>query len=275
MFLLLNKIQAVLKTHSPIVSHSHHHEPENREAIRILSANICHTWPKRNFPEQRMTNFLQMVSEHNFDVILLQEVWRSEQIKMNEWLAERLKMHGIYSRTNGDEQQIGFEEGLAIFSRFPIQTVRQKFFRSSMYPFARRQALATKLDTPLGILWAVSVHLSILPWRNRQQIKELSRWLDSFTENALIGGDFNAPETFSHIKNLKRKWMDTLRFNHPHGQDTHTHKIKLPLGKTIKTRLDYLFLKQNQPRWNILDAGRMHSHSISDHLAIWTLIAPS
>jgi endonuclease/exonuclease/phosphatase family metal-dependent hydrolase len=240
----------------------------------ILSANICHTWPRRNFPAQRMEELINMVDHYQADILLLQEVWRSDTIHMHRWLADKLSMNLAYSRTNGDQRHIGFEEGLAILTRFPILATQQKYLRSSLHPFARRQALAAEILTPCGKLWTASVHLSIAPWRNRRQILELSQWLATVTDTAVIGGDFNAPDTSTRIKNLKKIWTDTMRWIHPAVEDITTHQVGLPLGKKIRQRIDYLFLKQDQPRWKILDAGRILTHQISDHLAIWTKFAP-
>ncbi|MFZ5809066.1 MAG: endonuclease/exonuclease/phosphatase family protein [Chloroflexota bacterium] len=242
--------------------------------MTILSANICHTWPRRNFPAQRMDDFVKMVHHYQADILLLQEVWRSDMIHMHRWLANKLSMNLAYSRTNGDQRHIGFEEGLAILTRFPILATRQKYLRSSLHPFARRQALAAEILTPCGKLWTASVHLSIAPWRNRRQILELSHWLASVTDTAVIGGDFNAPDTSTRIKNLKQIWTDTLRWIHPAAEDVTTHQVELPLGKKIRQRIDYLFLKQDHPHWKILDAGRILTHHVSDHLAIWTKFAP-
>ena len=65
---------------------------------------------------QRLEGFAGMVKDENVDVILLQEVTHRSEYHVDQWLSERLGMAYVYSRANGHESGIGFEEGLAVLS---------------------------------------------------------------------------------------------------------------------------------------------------------------
>jgi len=222
---------------------------------------------------ERLQQFIQLVHEHRADILLLQEVWQTHRHRVHEILAERLGMNAIYARTNGDRLHIGFEEGLAILSRHPLRHQGQKILRSSLHPFARRQALAALVETPCGNLLAVSTHLSINPWRNRRQVQELVEWIENQTTSAVVGGDFNTAENSSPIKLLKSRWLDTLRHIHPPECDLSTHRISIPLLGELRHRLDYLFIYQTEKIWQIVNAGNDGRYPFSDHAAVWTQLA--
>ncbi len=243
------------------------------ESVMVISANLGHPWPRLQRGEERLLPFIRLVKEHQADLLILQEVWQTHRHQVHELLAEKLGMNAVYARTNGDRFQIGFEEGLAILSRFPLTSIGLKTFRSSLHPFARRQALAATVKTPCGDLVAVSAHLSINPWRNRRQVEELIQWVESLAPHAVIGGDFNAPETTPRIEKLAKRWLDTLRQVHPQHRDPTTHRINLPLIGEWRQRLDYLFLYQREKTWRVLNSGNEGQYSFSDHAAVWTQLS--
>ncbi|MGB9673685.1 MAG: endonuclease/exonuclease/phosphatase family protein [Anaerolineales bacterium] len=260
---------------TPIIEvYNQHLNNDACQSITILSANLKHTWPKRDFPIARLKNFVSLISQKQADILLLQEVMRTEDTQVNQWLADQLNMNMVYSRTNGDRFSIRFEEGLAILSRFPVLKTEQLFLKSAFHPFVRRQALAAYLATPCGEILAISTHLSITPWQNRLQLQRIQTWIEGKSKSAVLGGDFNAMEHTQRIARLQNKWIDTLRQLHPHIPSLFTHKLKLPFGKEINQRLDYIFLIQGKPQWKILESGIELAHQFSDHLAVWTKLAP-
>ncbi len=269
-FCLFQKIFATLRKTQEILTVNRFHSSQPCRPLKVLSANLCHPWPRLQRGEDRLHQFIRLVQEHQADLLLLQEVWRTARCQVHEFLAEKIGMNAIYARTNGDRFQIGFEEGLAILSHYPLIPQGIKVFRSSLHPFARRQALAAMVKTPCGDLLAVSTHLSISPWRNRRQVQELITWVENQSSPAIIGGDFNAAETASPIKLLKQRWIDTLRHIHPGHADPTTHRMVLPVIGELRHRLDYLFLFQKEKVWQILNAGKEARFPFSDHAAVWT-----
>lgn len=244
--------------------------------LTIISANLWHDWPFRRRLSERVESFAQVVENNNADIILLQEVSRSPEIKVDEWLADRLRMAYIYSRANGSAE-IGFEEGLAILSRYPIRNPIIKLLGDQPTTFVRRIALGAQIITPCGGLLAMSVHLGLLSSRNISQHTDLYHWVDHLPgdEPILIGGDFNAHETSLQIEQIKSTWLDTYRHLHPAGDAT-THELRTPWGSTFRRRrLDYIFLRRFKPNWRILETTHLAARGKpqSDHRIVLTRLA--
>jgi endonuclease/exonuclease/phosphatase family metal-dependent hydrolase len=245
--------------------------------LTIISANLCHGWPNQENLLQRLESFAQLVEKQQADIILLQEVSRSSKFKVDDWLSNRLGMAYVYSRANG-HQSIGFEEGVAIFSRFPIEAPYLKEFSNGLNPFVRRVALGAFVDTPIGRMPFFSVHLGITPHENAAQLINLHQWVHEITgsQPALIGGDFNAHETTPQIRYAQGKWVDIFRQIHPE-KDAATHEIRWPWGGLLRrSRLDYIFLKAGEQNWQVLEAQLLDSPNgpYSDHRAVLTRIMP-
>jgi endonuclease/exonuclease/phosphatase family metal-dependent hydrolase len=219
-----------------------------------------------------------MVEAEGANVLLLQEVARTADLRADEWLAGRLGMGYLYCRVNGDRDSIGFEEGLAVFARFPVLS-HQTRRMGSLGGLAHRLALGAKLRTQAGLLWVFSVHLSLRRRRNARQVSDLQAWVGNVAGNgsAVVGGDFNAHETAPHMLHARRTWLDLFRHVHPHGDGT-THALRWPWGSTLRRqRLDYLFLHQGQPHWHVLESRRLcwAAASGADHDAVVARLRPT
>ena len=242
--------------------------------ITIISANLWHDWPKhRNFMN-RLESFSGMVRDENADVVLLQEVSRRTDFHVDRWLSERLGMAHVYSRANGHEAGIGFEEGLAVLSRFPIQSLYLQQLGSSANIFVHRLAMGARVLSPWGPFAAISVHLGILKSHNTRQIAHLYTWINSVLGGlpGIIGGDFNTHENTPRMTRLRFNWLDTFRSMHPDADGT-THELCTSQGKVLRrSRLDYIFLRHGKATWKVLETrhldGRNGPHS--DHRAVLT-----
>jgi endonuclease/exonuclease/phosphatase family metal-dependent hydrolase len=249
------------------------------EGLTVLSANLWHDWPHHRRLFDRLKSFVQLVEQKAADIVLLQEVARIPGIRADEWLAQRLGMAYFYIRANGDEESIGFEEGLAILSRFPLTDPQVKQLGEAFNPFTRRMALSAHVETSFGGLRAFCTHLALIQGHNSKQVDQLQQWVSTTThkETALIGGDFNAPETSSQIIKTKRSWLDTFRSLHP-DKDGTTHELKTPWGKVLRrARLDYVFLQPGERRWQILEAAHLKSENVplSDHHVVMARLKPA
>jgi endonuclease/exonuclease/phosphatase family metal-dependent hydrolase len=210
-----------------------------------------------------------MVKSEEADIVLLQELARTPEFAADEWLSSQLGMAYVYSRANGHAHGIGFEEGLAVFSRFPLRKPRLAQLSDQRNIFTRRIALGTSVETTWGEFIAFSVHLGINGRQNENQFSRLISWVEEQSGNipAVIGGDFNAQEHTRQVRNAQKSWQDTYRRIHP-GADGYTHEIQWPWGGIIKqSRLDYLFYKKGDQTWNIFEARKldMNDCPISDH----------
>ena len=237
--------------------------------ITFMSANLWHDWPRNRKLMERLECFVQLVLNEHVDILLVQELIRTNDFQADKWLSEKLGMAYIYSRSNGNDQGIGFEEGLAIFSRFPIKNHRLAQLSDPTNPFSRRMALATNIETEWGDFDVYSVHLGILSSQNRAQLSRLQAWVDEQSGRlpAVIGGDFNAHEDTPQMRSVQRTWRDSYRFLNPSGKD-HSHELRWPWGNIIrKSRLDYLFFRQESDHLIIDEARYIDTFEcpLSDH----------
>jgi endonuclease/exonuclease/phosphatase family metal-dependent hydrolase len=251
-------------------------ERRDHGVLTVMSANLWHDWPFRRRLPHRLEAFAQLVEKEGADVVLLQEVIRAPQIQADDWLGKRLNMAFVYSRVNGDEEAIGFEEGLAVLSRFPLMDAQMKNLGAGEGLY-RRMALAVEVHSPFGELWAISVHLGFIKRRNQSQWRDLRRWINGLggDRSALIGGDFNANEHSTPIRQAQRLWIDTYRSVNPEG-DGATHELRLPWGNIFRRRLDYIFLRPGSNRWRVMDTRHVlpSQEPHSDHCAVITRCSP-
>jgi len=260
------------------VSQPHALEDECK-GLTVISANLWHDWPQYRRSMERLETFARLVEEHQADILLLQEVARTSRFQTDHWLSQRLGMTSIYSRANGHQDGIGFEEGLAIFSRHPLGTPVLRQLSSESNPFVHRLALGTQVASPCGNFLAFSVHLSINGRENARQTEHLHDWVQDISDTmpAVVGGDFNAGERSSSITSLRQKWVDTFRHLNPLADGT-THEIHWPWKTPLRrARLDYIFLKAEQAQWTLLDALHLETpgQKHSDHRAVLLRFAPA
>lgn len=243
--------------------------------LTVLSANLWHDWPRFHRLEDRLSAFVKLIETYQVDLLLVQEVVRTRSFKADRWLADRLKMAYVYSRANGSER-IGFEEGLAIFSRFPIHPVPYlRQLSRNCIPFVRRLVLGAAIATPCGEVLAFSVHLGLLRSQNARQLHDLQHWIGRIagSQTAIIGGDFNAADTTRRIRLASQHWIDAYRQVNRKGK-TFTHEIRLPWGSSIRHRLDYVFIKQGQPSFEVVNVQHINAPGKhSDHHAVLAHLA--
>jgi endonuclease/exonuclease/phosphatase family metal-dependent hydrolase len=252
---------------------------QREEEIVVLSANLWHDWPLRRRLPERLEALARMIEAEGADVVLLQEAVRTSDLSVDHWLSERLGMSSLYSRANGHEGAIGFEEGVAIFARFPMASSRVRRLEPRLNRYVNRLALGAEIVTPFGNLWAFSVHLGMLQAHNASQVGDLREWVSTVAgdSSAVIGGDFNAPEHAPQIVDTRRNWLDTFRHIHPHADGT-THELRWPWGKAIRRhRLDYLFLHEAETIWNVREARHLAGDADydSDHRAVMVRLSPT
>ena len=255
-------------------------ESQPCQPITILSANLWHDWPRYRQLQPRLSAFADLAEAQAADIVLLQEVARTSNFKVDEWLADRLSMGYAYVRVNGHEPGIGFEEGLAVFSRFSFEGAHWQQLGTSAFQMSRRMVLGANVKTPCGNLKVFSVHLGISSQANRSQLSHLKAWVSKTAkeQTSFIGGDFNTHEDRSHIRSLQKEWVDIYRYKNS-DRDGTTHELRWPWGKTLRQhRLDYLFMQNGVGRWDVLDAQHIHAQvkkgNHSDHRAVLARVAP-
>jgi len=243
--------------------------------LTLLTANLWHDWPRGRRLGERLEAFARLVEAERVDVLMLQEVMRSSALRADEWLAERLGMAYVYARANGHDAGIGFEEGVAVFSRFALADPSVRTLAAGRGRFLRRLALAVRLEA--FPLWLFSVHLGLWRRRNQAQLGDLVRWVGQVagSGSAVIGGDFNASERSARFAAATRDWRDLFREVHPQG-DAATFELGWPGRRArLGLRLDYLFLKPGEQRWQPREAVLLDAPDggHSDHRAVLVRLA--
>ena len=259
-------------------------EPAARMApsgpLTVVSANLWHDWPRQQRWPERLEAFAELVEAEEADVILLQEVARTSALKADVWLAERLGLAMAYARANGDLAAIGFEEGVAILSRYSLGDLHLRQLSHGRNPFVRRLALGGHVGTPHGHLLVVSAHLGLVRRHNAGQIRRLRTWVRDVSQGevAVVGGDFNASEDRTEIERYDgRAWTDTFRAARPHDEAITSTKSRSGRRK-LHQRLDYIFVQQPpSAHWTVLESSHLDAPSgpHSDHRAVLTRLLPA
>jgi len=203
---------------------------------------------------------------------LCQEVGRGRDFRVDQWLCDRLGLAGVCVGVNGRAATFGREEGLALFSRYPLSQPRAVALARGPW---RRLALGATLRAPSGDVALYTTHHSLRPWRNRLQPGRLFKWVEATAGEgpAVIGGDFNAGEKAAQITVLATTWRDAFRVSHPDDAGA-TRDVGL-FGRVLAgQRLDYLFLRRGVPELRIVNCNVVDSSPpFSDHRAVLVRLA--
>ncbi|UCF98364.1 MAG: endonuclease/exonuclease/phosphatase family protein [Spirochaetaceae bacterium] len=227
--------------------------PAEFQTISVATLNMFHGLPRFEHLEQRKVLILEELRLLGPDVVLLQEVpvFRNRTEQIGPWLAEGLGFHLAYARANGRAALIGFEEGEAVLSRFPIREVQRHVLLPKPGLFENRIVLRAVIETPLGAMEVYNTHFSHRVDRDNLRLKQAAD-LIHFLENsyrlrelpAVVGGDINAiPDSATIRLLLEEGLVDTaLQVDPPaDGQTSWLDDITDPTDSP-KARIDYLFL---------------------------------
>jgi len=224
-----------------------------QRTITIATLNMLHGWPGFEYLEQRKALVLTELQELSPDVILLQEVpvlWR-RKCQIGPWLAQSLGYSFVYARANGRAGWIGFEEGEAVLSRFPIREYQRHVLAPKPGFFENRIVLRVVLDTPLGALEVYNTHLSHRVSRDPlrcRQVQDLVHFVRQTRRRlelpAVVGGDFNSLSDSQPTQLLLSEgFVDiALQVDPPeNGPTARFGDIRNP-DDSPRARIDYLFL---------------------------------
>ena len=254
--------------------------PSAATSLTVLCANLWHDWPRHQRWPARVASFAELAESVQADILLLQEVARTPTLSADHWLADRLDFALASTRANGDLDAIGFEEGPAILSRFPIGDVHVRQLTHGHNPLVRRAALGAQIETPFGPLLVVSAHLGLVQRHNAGQIRRLRGWVTDVSAGAVavVGGDFNATEHRAEMTETRETWTDTFRQLHPHANGaTHTRRSRDRRG-WVHRRLDYVFVAQpTGAPWEVVECAHLDAPGgpHSDHRAVLARLAPA
>ena len=171
------------------------------DKLRILSFNVWHGYPGPGAREERYQRIRELIAESDPDIVLLQEAWSTRRFgHLPERLSRDTGLGYAYARANGSLRYLGFEEGLAILSRYPISDVRRMALGPRTPPWEMRAALSATLALPDGEKVEVwNTHLSHADAFAREgQARSLASAIDG-DRVVILGGDFNAVASNSAV----------------------------------------------------------------------------
>jgi len=228
--------------------------------IRVVSFNVLHGGPWSGFTGdgQRLERRLELVAEGlaelRPDIVALQEASVSRRLgNVPARLAERLGLHHVYapatSHVFGDGLlsrlvvgALGFHEGSAILSRFPIAAWDVHTLPRCDRYLDPRIVVRARLATPWGDLDVFSAHTSRDPCQVRRVAEIVGLHRNGFP--SLLMGDFNNVETSAVIRALTEEagFVDTYRRANPGARGvTVWQRVDAPVA-TASRRVDYVFL---------------------------------
>lgn len=185
------------------------------DQLRVLQLNAFHGYPdpeRRLLVQERPSDRLRRaehlateVSRLQPDVVVLQEAWCAvDEGCLADRLARKLRFHAVYARANGSLRWLGFEEGSAILSRFPIADPRVWPLGPDPDAFERRIALTARIDHPGLHFEVVGVHLANgdTDLAGAQAAGLLER-LGGSGRPVLVAGDLNLPSDHAAVARFR------------------------------------------------------------------------
>ena len=174
------------------------------QRLRVLQFNVLHGYPGRADFTGRERRLIAAIERLRPDVVVLQEAWRYHGRRdLVDKLGEQLGMSSVYARANGSLRLLGFEEGSAILSRFPIVDAQALELTPRKHRFDRRIALRADLDIGGGrVETVVGVHLThddadVAALQAEHLVERLGD-----TRPLLLTGDFNQPAGSQTLESL-------------------------------------------------------------------------
>jgi len=233
---------------------------DGRAVLTVVSHNVLHGGPWSGFAGdgQRLDRRLELIAAElgalHPDVVALQEAAVSRRLgNVTARLAGRLGLYHVHAPATlhvfGDGAlsrlvvgALGFREGPAILSRFPILESQVFTLPRCERTLDPRVLLRARLDTPWGPIDVFSAHIS----RDDCQARRVATLVAERRNGlpSILMGDFNAVESSPAIRAMTEDagFVDAYRRANPGALGaTVWQRIDAP-GPTVRRRVDYVFL---------------------------------
>jgi endonuclease/exonuclease/phosphatase family metal-dependent hydrolase len=228
--------------------------------VRVVSFNVLHGGPWSGFAgdgahlERRLEITAAELAALRPDVVALQEASVSRRLgNVPARLAGRLGLHHVYapatSHVFGDGPlsrlvvgALGFHEGPAILSRFPIAGWDVHPLPRCEHQLDPRVLLRARLDTPRGRLDVFSAHTSRDPCQVRRVAQIVGQQRNGLP--SILMGDFNSVETSVAIRAMTEEagFIDSYRRANPDARGATVWQRVDALLATASRRVDYIFV---------------------------------
>ena len=242
---------------------------------RVLAMNVMHGFPRFAGTARRLDLLAAFIEREGVDIALLQEVpWLPWLGNGAERVAHASGMNHLFVRANGNARRIGFEEGVAVLSRFPLRDAGLLELGPRMGVFDHRVALHVVADLPAGPLSLVVSHLaSGDAGINAGQLRALRGFVDAVAGPVtLIGADLNAPPESARVRAITAGWVDAWdTAGEGDGGTCCARDLRAPPPSQLRWRPDYLFVRVPaagrtgaQPVFDIVSARRVLDQPLAE-----------
>ncbi len=166
--------------------------PADPGRLRLVDLNVLHGYPGFAGQEARTRRLTAALAALDPDVVVLQEAWDAAgHGRLVDRLAADLDLDAAYARANGARRLIGFEEGSAVLSRWPIREARRLRLAPRKPWVECRIALVVTLEIG-GEPWTVvGAHLATSPPVADAQAADLAQRLPAIDRLLAVAGDLN------------------------------------------------------------------------------------
>jgi endonuclease/exonuclease/phosphatase family metal-dependent hydrolase len=229
--------------------------------LRAVTYNLLHDGPASGFLdgrthlEERLEMTIRQLKELDPDIIAVQEASNSRTHgNVPERLANALGLHvvfepatehvfGLWPLDSMVVGMMGFKEGPAILSRFPITA-------SHVYDLPRctkwlepRILLGTELSTPWGPIQVFSTHTARGDECQMERVGAIVRE-QLGAGPSLLMGDFNSPETSQVLVTLRSEagFIDAFRIANPEAKGPTVWQRIESAQSTVSRRVDFILL---------------------------------
>lgn len=203
------------------------------DTLKIMSYNIHHG--RNLFGRYSLDEIAEVIKNSNADIIGLQEldngVVRSRFQDQIKYLSEKLSMEYVYGFNHN---VLGGMYGNGVLSKFPIES-----YENFHLPSGREQRglLNTTINVEGKQLNFLVTHLGLNQQERQRQVNAISNYIDTFNNQVILVGDFNARADSEEIQLLSKRLVDTA---YTTGNKEPTFDLPVLSG-----RIDYIFLDQS------------------------------
>lgn len=178
--------------------------------VRVMTWNL---WWRFGDWRARREAILRTLEAERPDVLGLQEVWAGPDENLAGWLAERLGMHWVWSRSpvqdrwhsrNGGDSTV--DVGVAVLSRTPILETAERRLPAGDFADDGKTALHALIELPGGPMPFFTTHLNSHPAGSAvrcAQVRELAAFVAERATGPhppVVTGDFNAEPDYDEIR---------------------------------------------------------------------------
>jgi endonuclease/exonuclease/phosphatase family metal-dependent hydrolase len=236
--------------------------------LRVVSLNMLHGFPQFEYLDRRMQGFIDEITQLNPDIILLQEVpWTMKRGNSAKMLAERIGMNYAYLRANGSRWAIGFEEGVAVLSRYSLISPAFIELKPKSGFFEHRVVLHLIARTEIGEVGFYVTHLTHEdPFVNQGQVESLMGFVNPQPDLfSIVAGDFNALPASPQMTRINAVWVEPFEAQSS-GFEQYTCCIRslTQETKTLSKQIDYLWIVPGKSIPKIDSAAHVFNFPLSD-----------